>query len=542
VRPIRWLLAMLGHTHIPVLVSSLQGGNTTRVYRTEDEPVIEVGEADGYAGLLAGHGIILDAAARRQQVIAGAQALAESVGGVVDTAGEAALIDEITNLVERPEPVLGGFEERYLELPAEILTTVMRKHQRYLPVRDPAGSLLPHFVAVANGACDHDVVRAGNEAVLRARYEDASFFWRADLRTAPDTMRQGLAKIAFEQRLGSMADRADRIAGTARALTALVPLPPAGQQTLERAAQLVKFDLASQMVIELTSLAGTMAREYALRAGESPAVAQALADAELPRAAGGALPRTLPGALLALADRLDLLAGLFAVGANPTGSSDPFGLRRAALGVTAILRAWPDLEPVTLTAGLDAAAAQLRQQGAEVPEAAVAQAREFAVRRLEQQLLDAGTDHRQVAAVLPLADAPAAVDRTVADLAKLAGQPEFADLAAALQRVRRIVPAGAVPGVSPELLTEPAEVALRQALGQVRAALEAGRDSAASAAGRPGLAEFVDQARPLTGPVNTFFDEILVMAEDPALRAARLGLLAEIRDLAAPYLDWAALS
>jgi glycyl-tRNA synthetase len=147
-----------------------------------------------------------------------------------------------------------------------------------------------------------------------------------------------------------------------------------------------------------------------------------------------------------------------------------------------------------------------------------------------------------VAAVLPLADAPAAVDRTVADLAKLAGQPEFADLAAALQRVRRIVPAGAVPGVSPELLTEPAEVALRQALGQVRAALEAGRDSAASAAGRPGLAEFVDQARPLTGPVNTFFDEILVMAEDPALRAARLGLLAEIRDLAAPYLDWAALS
>jgi glycyl-tRNA synthetase len=542
VRPIRWLLAMLGHTHIPVLVSSLQGGNTTRVYRTEDEPVIEVGEADGYAGLLAGHGIILDAAARRQQVIAGAQALAESVGGVVDTAGEAALIDEITNLVERPEPVLGGFEERYLELPAEILTTVMRKHQRYLPVRDPAGSLLPHFVAVANGACDHDVVRAGNEAVLRARYEDASFFWRADLRTAPDTMRRGLAKIAFEQRLGSMADRADRIAGTARALTALVPLPPAGQQTLERAAQLVKFDLASQMVIELTSLAGTMAREYALRAGESPAVAQALADAELPRAAGGALPRTLPGALLALADRLDLLAGLFAVGANPTGSSDPFGLRRAALGVTAILRAWPDLEPVTLTAGLDAAAAQLRQQGAEVPEAAVAQAREFAVRRLEQQLLDAGTDHRQVAAVLPLADAPAAVDRTVADLAKLAGQPEFADLAAALQRVRRIVPAGAAPGVSPELLTEPAEVALRQALGQVRAALEAGRDSAASAAGRPGLAEFVDQARPLTGPVNTFFDEILVMAEDPALRAARLGLLAEIRDLAAPYLDWAALS
>jgi len=541
VRPIRWLLTLLGESWFPVLASSLASGRTTRVYRTDNEPVIEVGRADGYADLLAGHGIILDTAARREQVIAGAQALAESVGGAVDAVGEAARIDEITNLVERPEPVLGGFEERYLELPAEILTTVMRKHQRYLPVRDAAGNLLPHFVAVANGSCDHDVVRAGNEAVLRARYEDASFFWRADLQTSPDTMRQGLAKIAFEQRLGSMADRADRIAGTARALTGLVRLPAADQQTLERAAQLVKFDLASQMVIELTSLAGVMAREYALRAGEPAAVAQALADAELPRAAGGALPQTRPGALLALADRLDLLAGLFAVGANPTGSSDPFGLRRAALGVTAILRAWPDLEPVTLTAGLAAAAAQLRQQGAEVPESAMAQARDFAVRRLEQQLLDAGTDHRQVAAVLPLADAPADADRTVADLAKLAGQPEFADLAAALQRVRRIVPADAAPGVSPELLTDPAEVALRQALAQVRAALEAGRDTTASPAGRPGLAGFVDQARPLTGPVNTFFDEILVMAEDPALRAARLGLLAEIRDLAAPYLDWAAL-
>jgi glycyl-tRNA synthetase len=541
VRPIRWLLTLHGHSLIPVGVSSLAGGRTTRVYRTDDAPVIEVGEADGYAELLAGHGIILDTAARREQVIAGAQALAASVAGVVDAAGEAALIDEITNLVERPEPVLGGFDARYLELPAEILITVMRKHQRYLPVRDAAGSLMPHFVAVANGFCDHDVVRAGNEAVLRARYEDASFFWRADLQITPDMMRQRLGKIAFEQRLGSMADRADRIGGIARALTSLVTLSADDQQALERAAPLVKFDLASQMVIELTSLAGVMAREYALRAGEPVAVAQALADAELPRSAGGALPRTRPGAILALADRLDLLAGLFAVGANPTGSSDPFGLRRAALGVTTILRAWPELVPVTLTAGLDAAAAELRRQGVALPEAAMAQARDFAVRRLEQQLLDSGTDHRYVAAVLPLADGPAVADHTLAELAKLADQPEFADLAAALQRVRRIVPADAVPGSQPQLLTEPAEVALRQALGQVRAALEAGRDTTASLAGRPGLAEFVAQAGPLTGPINAFFDEILVMADDPALRAARLGLLAEIRDLAAPYLDWAAL-
>jgi glycyl-tRNA synthetase len=541
VRPIRWLLALLGDAAVPVAVSALASGRTTRVHRTAEVPVIEVARAEGYRDLLAAHGVTIDPAARREQIIAGALQLASGVGGTVDADGEAALIDEVTNLVEQPDPVLGGFADRYLELPAEILTTVMRKHQRYLPVRDAAGALLPYFVAVANGPCDHDVVRAGNEAVLRARYEDAAFFWRADLQTTPETMHQRLAKLAFEQRLGSMGDRADRIGAIARALAlpgqagAAEPLVALGDQdrrTLERAAQLAKFDLASQMVIELTSLAGVMAGEYAARSGEPAPVAQALSDLELPRSSGGPLPAALPGAVLALADRLDLLAGLFAVGISPTGSSDPFGLRRAALGATAILRGWPALEPVTLTAGLAAAADQLRGQGIEVPEAALAEAREFVVRRLEQQLLDAGADYRHVAAVLPLADAPAAADQALAELAKLADRPEFADLATALQRVRRIVPAGTAPDYRPERLSEPAEEALHRALQRVRAAL---------GPGRPSLAEFAEKAAPLTGPINAFFDEILVMTDDPAQREARLGLLAAIRDLAAPVLDWAAL-
>jgi len=283
---------------------------------------------------------------------------------------------------------------------------------------------------------------------------------------------------------------------------------------------------------ELTSLAGVMAGEYAARAGEPKPVAQALSDLELPRSAGGPPPTTLPGAILALADRLDLLAGLFAVGANPTGSSDPFGLRRAALGATAILRAWPALAPVTLTAGLAAAAGQLRAQGVDVPDAAVAQAREFIVRRLEQQLLDAGADHRHVAAVLPLADAPAVADRTLAELTRLADRADFADLAAALQRVRRIVPPGTAPDYRPERLTEPAEADLHRALAGVRSAL---------GPGRPSLGEFADRAAPLAGPINAFFDEILVMTDDLGLREARLGLLASVQDLAAPVLDWAAL-
>jgi glycyl-tRNA synthetase len=461
--------------------------------------------------------------------------LAASVVGTVDVVRESSLVDEITNLVESPTPILGSFDERYLELPAEILTTVMRKHQRYLPVRDTRGMLMPYFLTVANGSVDPDVVRAGNEDVLRARYEDAAFFWRADLRTTPEAMKAGLSRLAFEERLGSMADRANRIAGIATRLADMVSLTDTDRETLARAANLAKFDLGSQMVIELTSLAGTMAREYALRAGEPPAVAMALYDMELPRTAGDRLPASVPGALLALADRLDLLAGLFAVGATPTGSSDPFGLRRAALGAVAILRATPALRPVTLTAGLACAAAELNVP---VPPSALADAREFTIRRYEQQLIDTGHDHHFVTAVLPLADAPATADETLAELARRTGSlarrtasAEFAALVAALQRVRRIVPPDATAGEHAELLTDPAERALADALSKVEAALDGSRS----------LAAFADAAVGLVGPVNDFFDNVLVMADDPNVRAARLGLLAAVRDLAGEVLDWAAL-
>jgi glycyl-tRNA synthetase len=325
-RPVRWLLALLDDVEVPIAVSSLSAGRTTRVHRTAAEPVVSVPTAIGYPEFLAAHGITLDGARRREQIVAAASKLAAEAGGAIDGVAESALLAEITNLVEQPTAILGGFDARYLELPAEILTTVMRKHQRYLPVRDADGHLLPHFVAVANGDCDHDAVRAGNEAVLRARYEDAAFFWRADLQTKPEIFRDALSQLAFEEQLGSVAQRADRIAAIATGLT--VALSEADRRTLLRAAELAKFDLATHMVVELTSLAGTMAREYARRAGESEAVAQALFDMELPRSAGDAMPASGPGAVLALADRLDLLLGLFVVGANPTGSSDPFGLRR----------------------------------------------------------------------------------------------------------------------------------------------------------------------------------------------------------------------
>ncbi|WP_260193237.1 glycine--tRNA ligase [Actinophytocola gossypii] len=527
-RPVRWLVALLGDEVVPVVASTLAAGRVTRVHRTADTPEVEVPSASGYLEFLAAHGIVASVAERRSSVVTDATALAESAGGTIDVDGESALLDEITNLVEQPNAILGGFAPTYLELPQEILTTVMRKHQRYLPVRAADGALLPHFVAVANGSCDADAVRAGNEAVLRARYEDASFFWRADLKVAPETMKAGLARLAFEERLGSMADRASRIARVAGDLGS--SMPDAERATLARAAELAKFDLGSQMVIELTSLAGVMAREYAVRAGEPAEVAQALFDMERPRSAGDAAPATVPGAVLALADRFDMLVGLFAVGAAPTGSSDPFGLRRAAAGVITILRAHPGLREITFARGLSVAAEHVRAQGIEVAEETLAEVAEFMRRRQEQQLLDAGHDHRHVAAVLALPPATAA--ETLAELESRQGDEEFAALVAALQRVRRIVPPETTATYDPARLTEPAEAALHQSLTKVSATLGDGTSD---------LAEFVATASGLTAPINTFFDDILVMAEDQDVRRARLGLLAAIRDLAAPTLDWQAL-
>jgi glycyl-tRNA synthetase len=298
---------------------------------------------------------------------------------------------------------------------------------------------------------------------------------------------------------------------------------------VDRAAAIAKFDLATKLVTELPSLAGLMARTYARRAGEPEPVAEALHEMELPRHADDTLPVTLPGALLSLADRLDLLAGLYAVGAEPTGSSDPFGLRRAALGLVNVLRAQPALTAISVSRGLELAA---RHQPVPTPEGVTAAATDFVVRRYERQLLDAGYQHALIQAVLPVADAPVVADETLAELTERVGQEDFSRLVQATQRVCRIVPPGTPAEYDVSLFREPAEVALYEATTKMRAEFGAAPSS---------LASFVAAAAPMVAPIGTFFDLILVMAEDPDLRAARLGLLASFADLACGVLDWSRL-
>lgn len=524
-RPVRWLLALWGDLVVPVEVSTLAAGRTTRVHRTAATSTVEVADAESYLATVRDAGIVVDPDERRAIVTAAAGELAAGVGGQVDLTAEAGLLTQVVDLIEQPTPLLGGFEQRYLELPEAVLATVMRKHQRYLPVRGADGALLPHFVAVANGAIDTGLVRAGNEAVLRARYEDAAFFYRADRATPLAELRSRLSRLTFTDKLGSMADRADRIAGLADDLVGMIALSDADRATLGRAAELVKFDLGSQMVTEMTSLAGVMARDYAGHAGEPAAVALAVFEAELPRSAGDQLPQSLPGALLSLADRLDLVTGLAATVGMPTGSSDPFAIRRAVLGLLAVHRSQPGLAGISLAAGLAAAA---RRQPVPVDDAVLAEIGEFLTRRVEQLLTEEGQPVDRVRAVLAHADRPQLVDRLLTQLDRLLTDEQFRALAEALQRARRIVPADVPAEYDPALLTEPAEVRLHEVVKQVRADLDHSAD----------LDRFTGIAGQLTAPVNAFFDDVFVMAEDPQLRQARLGLLATVAALAADVLDW----
>ncbi|HUM37303.1 MAG TPA: glycine--tRNA ligase subunit beta, partial [Anaerolineae bacterium] len=349
------------------------------------------------------------------------QALAESVGGRI--LEDAALLEEVTNLVEVPTALLGSFETRYLELPQEALVAVMKKHQRYFPVFDVEDRLLPYFIAVRNGGREHlDIVRAGNEGVIRARYADAEYFYRQDRRQPLASFVPRLRKLTFQERLGSMLDKSQRLEALAPWVGLRLGLAPLDLEILVRAARLAKADLATQMVVEMTSLQGVMGRDYALLSGEPPAVAQAIFEHYLPAAAGDALPASPAGFALAVTDRLDSLAGLFAVGLAPTGSADPYGLRRLALGLVQLLLAWPG--SFSVREGL-AEAARLLPVAA--PSEALEQALTFVIGRLNGLLREEGFAYDVVEAVLAVqGERPYAAREAVIQLTRWVSRPDWA--------------------------------------------------------------------------------------------------------------------
>jgi glycyl-tRNA synthetase len=528
-RPIRWLVALLGEQVVPFQFAGMQSGNITRGLRFITPEVISITRPADYFAALAGQGILLDPARRRQVIADQVSALQREAGGVEEV--DPALLDEVVQLVEAPTALRGSFDESHLRLPPEVLISVMKKHQRYFPVHSADGSLLPYFIAVRNGGSQYlDIVTDGNEQVIRARFADASFFISEDLHSKLEDFLPRLATLTFQMKLGSMLDKTHRVEKLVEKLLPVFGLSGEEADVARRAAHLAKADLVTNMVIEMTSLQGIMGRFYARQSGEPEAVAQAIYEHYLPRFAGD----TLPGAMLALvvgiADRLDTLAGLFAAGLAPTGTKDPFAQRRAAQGLVQILG----------QRGLDFDLRQgLRMAAEELPIAASLESQsaclDFIVGRLRSYLLESGEGIRYdvLDAVLGEQSAnPAGVLRGVAELSKWVSSPEWNTILPAYARCVRITRDQRERfEVDPSAFVEPAEKALHQALL-----------TAAAAPRRAGsVDDFFAMFLPVIPVIVTFFEGVLVMADDAKVRANRLGMLQQVASLASGVADFSRL-
>jgi glycyl-tRNA synthetase len=516
-RPIRWLLALWGTEVVPTAVTRVQSGNSTWTPRGTEARAVAVASAADYLSVIDSLGVVLSTAARRDQILEQGRALAASVGGTLDESGD--LLDEVANLVEYPTPLLGSFDPASLDAPAEALVTVMKKQQRYLPIYGPDGKLMPKFVAVANGRRDRpDLVVHGNEEVLRARFADALYFYRQDLTKPLAEFVPGLGQLTFLEGVGSLEDKTARLESLAPAVADLLGIG-VNRDHLSRAAHLAKADLATAVVKELTELQGTMGRAYALASGEPEPAATAIAEHYLPRFAGDALPTTSIGTVLAVTDRLDTLVAAFAAGLEPTGSSDPFGLRRAGLGLLTIL---VSLESdVSLDALIDLAAQHVPL---ELNDDRRSELRTFLVQRLRIWLVEQGRMKEVVEAVLARqADRPGLAASAAAKLEQALSSANFQRLMAGIKRADRIAPRDGDLTLRSELLGGDAD----------RALVEAYQTAAERVSPlRPDDIDGLVQATlPLADPIDRFFTDVLVMAEDLALREARLALLQRIRDL-----------
>lgn len=519
VRPAHGLVALHGDQVVPVQALGLTAGRHTHGHRFEAaRDPIELPHADAYAETLARDGaVIASFAERRAEIQRQLAQAAARVGGGCRPIEDDALLDEVTALVERPNVLVCQFEETFLEVPQECLILTMKANQKYFPLLDAQGRLTHRFLVVSNiTPQDPSAVIAGNERVVRPRLADAKFFYDQDRKRPLESRVLGLAKVVYHNQLGTQGERVERVGAIARAIAARL-----GDDTLVRqadlAALLAKADLLTDMVGEFPELQGIMGAYYARHDGLDDAVADAIEDHYKPRFAGDDLPRNPVGLCVALADKLETLVGLFGIGSLPTGDKDPYALRRHALGVVRML-----IErglPLDLPALIDAAVPVFGDRIRDPREALTA----FFYDRLAVNLREQGYSAQEVDAVLALRPAQLReVPRRLAAVRAFAALPEAPALAAANKRVTNILrkaEAAVQPQVDPARLVEPAEQALHQALQTVQPAADA-----AYAAGD--YTGSLQRLAALKAPVDAFFDGVMVNADDAALRANRLGLLA----------------
>jgi glycyl-tRNA synthetase beta chain len=519
VRPAHGLVALHGADVVPVSALGLQAGRETQGHRFEAQmdPVV-LQDADHYAHQLEAQGAVLASFERRRAEIARQLQHAAAQEGLAPIADEA-LLDEVTALVERPNVLLCQFEPEFLEVPQECLILTMKANQKYFPLLDAAGKLTHKFLIVSNiRPADASRVIQGNERVVRPRLADAKFFFDQDRKRTLASRVPGLAKVVYHNKLGSQGERVERVRAIARAIAQPLAGDALAQQA-DQAALLAKADLLTDMVGEFPELQGIMGAYYAKHDGLADDVAHAIEDHYRPRFAGDELPRNSIGVVVALADKLETLVGLFGIGQIPTGDKDPFALRRHALGVIRLLieRELP-LELTPLIA--DAFKAFPEGHGQAQAEVAF-----FLRERLTGYLREAGYSAQEVEAVVEARPARwADIPKRLAAVRAFAALPEAASLAAANKRVGNILKKSDLPvvvGVNPALLKEPAEAALAEALAAVKPQADAAFERGDYSASLQALAA-------LKAPVDSFFDRVMVNADDPALRANRLGLLATL--------------
>lgn len=514
VRPVRWLVALLDEEVIPVEFATVKSGNVTRGHRFLGADEITIKNPASYVETLKENFVMVDQDARRELISKQLHDIADSKNASIVWDDD--LLEEINYLVEWPTALCGGFEESYLALPDAAIITPMKDHQRYFPLVDQAGKLLPMFLTVRNGS-DHsiEVVQAGNERVLRARLDDAKFFFNEDRKKPLIDRQDGLTKIVFQEGLGNLADKTERLLKLGRVFGEECGLHEDAAVVLERATELAKTDLTTGMVTEFTELQGVMGKEYALLDGESPEVAEAIFEQYLPRFAGDVLPQTEAGKVLSIIDKVDNIVATFSRGLIPTGSQDPYALRRQTIGILNILLGseWNiSLRPIFK------ASMELLNVAADKQEELLNQVEEFFTLRLKNIFLDREVPHHVIDLLLSnnelsVADAEGLVNALLANRID-----ENVELVQAYTRMYNLVKDVEYTGVNSDLLKEDAEKALFEAASKASeaslAAWEANDYNAVVAV-----------PATLVPAINKFFEDVMVMDKDEAIKANRLQLV-----------------
>lgn len=514
VRPVRWLVALLDEEVIPVEFATVKSGNITRGHRFLGADEITIKNAASYVDTLKENFVMVDQDARRELISKQLHDIAASKNASIVWDDD--LLEEINYLVEWPTALCGGFEESYLALPDAAIITPMKDHQRYFPLVDQEGKLLPMFLTVRNGS-DYsiEVVQAGNERVLRARLDDAKFFFNEDRKKPLIDRQDGLTKIVFQEGLGNLADKTERLLKLGRVFGEECGLHEDAAVVLERAAELAKTDLTTGMVTEFTELQGVMGKEYALLDGESEEVAEAIFEQYLPRFAGDVLPQTEAGKVLSIIDKVDNIVATFSRGLIPTGSQDPYALRRQTIGILNILLGseWNiSLRPIFK------ASMELLNVPAEKQDELLGQVEEFFTLRLKNIFLDREVPHHVIDLLLSnnelsVADAEGLVNALLANRID-----ENVELVQAYTRMYNLVKDVEYTGVNSDLLKEDAEKALFEAASKA--------SEVSSAAWETGDYDAVVAVPATLVPaINKFFEDVMVMDKDEAIKANRLQLV-----------------